>query len=253
MVACACPALGQDYLSHYKYRTEIGGDTPECKQMARVYNLAFGEPFKFLVSDSSSDPYPRFSGIERQQLRAFEVGMLLSRHPRSPEFDRIQWREGRLQWTSSDKSAAPMLAANFDIDNDGKDELVIKVSFMFSFYPAGTGAPGGEDELLVIKGGAFDFSKPVSAEALYDASRNRHVSRIAADLLGLNARLIRPFIHGGKTYLHIYEQDAMTNDKERREFTHILQYEGGGTRTPSGEWTALKVRHVCRFRMVLTN
>ena len=221
----------QDYQSKYRYVLEAGKGTRVCDHMTQVYNERLASPWDVTLDDASKP-----------------LGMILSRYPGSKEFDAIEWREGRYSRGSKDY---PMLVSQFDIDNDGRQDDVVKMSFMRSFYPAGRGASGGEDELFVLPAGHLNLKQVVASDAIYARERPGTTSRIGPDLLGLEARQIRPFVFEGRTYLSVYEQLSVFPAKKRRERMWVLLYRSGGKELSLGKWQPVDAERTCRFQMVL--
>ncbi|HXZ92884.1 MAG TPA: VCBS repeat-containing protein [Burkholderiales bacterium] len=250
-------AFAEDYradLNKYQYKLEIGKGAKVCEHMARLYNTRFKQPWAFTLSNPPGPSFARLPGVATRADSYERLGILLSRYPRSGEFDAIDWREGEYLWDARrPQSMRPALVAVFDINNDGRPDLVVKASFMNSFYPAGGGAAGGNDQLFILPDRKIDADHPLTGEELYDERLTGKAARIEYDLLGFGARLIRPFIFEGTTYLSVYEQFAMFEPKERRERMWVLKYQSGGHNWGKGKWEPLELAKVCRFRMIAHN
>lgn len=236
----------------YAYRLTVNKDPAACAHMGSVLNSDFKNPWGFTVTQPPGPSFPKLLTVEESDEATFRIGILYSHYPRSPEFDAVDWREGRLVLGfPMASSTAPLIAAVFDIDNDGHDDLVVKAKFMLSFYPAGR-APGGDDELLILPTGSIDLRKAVTRSELTATYQGAAPRRIGSDLLGLNARQIRPFVYQGRVLLMVYDQDNVLEDSTRRESMWVLSYKGGGQKTGRGKWTPLNIERLCRFRMTVS-
>ena len=234
----------------YRYRLESGKQVRVCQHMARIYASQFANPWEFTLErppGPSYPPLPRATGkITSGQL----VGVLLSRYPASPEFEAINWQVGRYLANAPElKGPQPILLARFDIDNDGKDDVVAKVGFMFSPEPAGQGAPGGNDGLFVFNENEVPWDRPLTPTDLYGHAGSTRPSMISAMTMHMSARSIRPFIYDGQTYLSVYEAENYFDEKQRKEQMWVMKYKGGGENLGGGHWRPLNVEKICRFRM----
>ena len=263
------PAI--DHFDVYRYRLEINQHPRLCEHMQRVYNGEFRQPWDYR-DRSVSDAFPKLDYVVPDAV--LEHDLFHSKYPSTPEFERIPWKEGRGYFDNDLKNARPVLIAQFDINNDGTDDLVIKHSFMLSPCPGGGSCPGGEDHIAVLRPGALDISKPLELGAIikqylgetpkgsvlsYDTLRYAEKDASMRARIGkrMGARNIRPFVLEGKTYLSIYDAWAVNDPKRRREWMWVLEYKGGGnnplTRRASGEfedWQPAKTTTLCRFRMI---
>jgi hypothetical protein len=217
--------------------------------MEAVYNREFRQPWERYTGGRPEllPEFPKLPGVTYDKRIALDLRY--SAFPTSPEFDAIQWREGRGIWDEEGKRVQPFLVADFDIDNDGRPDRVVKSGFMLSFWPAGR-APGGEDELWIFDEGQLDLTQTVILSAFYKNVGQRRPARVAYDTLGLSVRSIRPFIHNGITYLSVYEQWAPNDPKRWRETMWVLKYRSGGGNLGGGNWEPVKVDRVCHFRMI---
>jgi hypothetical protein len=177
-----------------------------------------------------------------------------SRQPSSPEFEAIKWREGRYGFATH--RDVPMLVAEFDIDNNGQTDLVLKSSFMVGFEPSHGSAPGGEDTLLVFATGALDLERQIYFGPGFRVATNE--ARPAMIHGGYELRLIRPFILNAVVFLSAYEQvweGGEFQDLGARfsrlegEYTNVLRYKSGAHLLAPGRWSDLDVERVCRYRM----
>ena len=256
-----------DHFDAYRYKLAINKHKQLCAYMQRVYSQVFRQPWDYR-DRSLSDAFPRLSYVVPDPL--VERDMLYSQHPSTPEFERIPWREGRAYFGDDLKNLGPVLIAEFDIDNDGRGDLVIKHGFMKSPCPGGGSCPGGEDHIAVLRPGTIDTGGPLNRTAIirqyvgeaatgsvlsYDTLR--YTANDAPPVRGagerMSARNIRPFVFEGKTYLSVYDAWAVEYPKRRREWMWVIEYRGGGVKNPvTGDWEPAQTQNLCRFDMVLT-
>jgi hypothetical protein len=247
--ATSASGVPPDDYNAYRYKLEKGANVEVCKHMEAVYNREFRHPWgRFEEQVTRLPEFPRLSGVEYDERIALDLRY--STFPTSPEFDAIQWHEGRGIWDEERKRVQPFLVADFDIDNDGRSDRVVKIGFMLTFWPAGRSVPGGEDELFVFDEDQVDLTRTVVLSAFYRYVGQRRPARVAYDTLGLAARSIRPFVHKGVTYLSVYEQLAEEYPKPYRETMWVLRYRGGGANLGGGKWEPVKADRVCRFKMI---
>ena len=250
----------------YRYVLEQNTNDKVCHHMDAVYNQHFGYPLKTPpLTTIGSEPdraygpngrfaFPTFPGVIHDNRIA--AVMRYSRFPTSPEFDAIKWREGRYRFRAAsglDLREQPMLVAQFDIDNDGRPDTVIKTSFMAGYWPSHDSVEGGEDELFVFLKGEIDLSRVVTYEDLMGGQAGGHRPTMISG--GNSRRLIRPFLFDGNAYLSTYEQQWRggeffdSSTKLDGEYTNVLRYRGGGENLGHGNWSPLELEMICRFRM----
>jgi hypothetical protein len=261
-IGLSAPAFAGN-LDRYRYVLEKSANDKVCRHIQKVYNMRFSYPFKrppltTLGADPEYGPnghyaFSKFPGVTHDN--RMTLTMSLSRLPSSPEFEAIQWREGRYRLTGlggrQDHGDQPMLVAEFDIDNDGAVDTVIKDRFMREYD--GSLSRGGEDALFVFEKGAIDFTQSVMSDMFYSHQAGRKAPVL---ILGPYwSRLIRPFLFEGVTYLSTYEQvwgggeSRSFGTKLEGEYVNVLQYRGGGEKLASSGWSELQVDLVCRVRM----
>jgi hypothetical protein len=200
----------------FKYELKEHYDDKVCFHMLDVFNSKFSTPWATEpttywtgeISPKNGLPvlkpnpayeelgkyaFPKLPGVEHDARESFE--MRHTRQPSSPEFDFIPWREGRRISGKSPSSGkiVSMLAADFDIDNDGKIETVLKTGF-FGIMNVYSNAHAGEDTYLVYPQEGVD---PTKVEDLRSLS---HKARYT-----INGKFLRPFIFNGETYFTSYE------------------------------------------------
>lgn len=240
----ALPTLAGVY-DNYAYKLEKGKQTKVCQHLERVYNENFQRPWDF--RDLPTSTFPRLPGVEYDKRMALDLRS--SAFPTSPEFEAVQWKEGRIVY-SNPREMRPMLTAKVDIDNDGEADTLVKATFMQGFSQGARSVPGGEDRIFVLNKGQSDLEN-ITPEA-FNATGKRRPALIGYVTLGLFARSIRPFIYDGTTYLSVYVQNA--DQKNMHETIWVLKYrDGGWNRGAGGDWEPVKADRVCRFRMVVSN
>ena len=259
-------ALAIDHFDAYRYKLAINKNKELCAHMQRVYTRVFRQPWDYR-DRSPSDAFPKFSYVVPDPL--VEQDVFYSKYPSAPEFDRIPWKEGRGYFGNDLKNARPVLIAEFDIDNDGKNDLLIKHGFMMSPCPGGGSCPGGEDHIAILRLGAIDARAPLDRAAIikqyvgegatgsvlsYDTLR--YTANDAPSVRGagerMSARGIRPFVFQGKTYLSVYDAWAVDDPKERREWMWVIEYRGGGRNPVTRDWEPAETQNLCRFDMMPT-
>ena len=248
--AGTAPASAQTY----RFQLQSGKRAPVCEHMAKVYTTSFRNTWDFTLETPPGPLYPLLSGTKQMEYSSSElVALYFSRYPSSREFEAIHWQIGRYlddsPMASRTHPVRPMLVARFDVDNDGKEDVVAKVAFMFSPEPAGQGADGGEDELFVFDESQFAWNRPLKSSELLNRPGNSRLSLIAPLTLRMSAREIRPFIYDGQTYLSVYEAENYFDEKRRKEQMWVVKYKGGGDYLGNGNWQPLNVERICRFRM----
>jgi hypothetical protein len=199
-------AAAIDYFDTYRYTLEIDKDAKLCRHMQDVYAKAFRQPWNY---ERPKHEIPRFGYVVPDS--RLEHDLFFSRYPTTPEFERIPWKQGRGYFENNQKNARPILIAQFDIDNDGVEDLVIKHGFMLAVCGGGGSCPGGEDHIAVLRPGAVDLNKPVDRGLVikqylgtspkgsslhYDTLRYQQGEAPKGSKAGyrMSARIIRPFI-----------------------------------------------------------
>jgi hypothetical protein len=254
-----------DHFDSYEYRLELNANPRVCEHMGRIYNQVFRQPWDYRDRESHK-PFPKLAYVPPDSSPALNLSY--SQHPTTAEFDRIPWKQG-LGYFSYPPRPFPILIAQFDINNDGRDDLVIKHGFMLAPCSGGGSCPGGEDHIAVLDPGTVDLEKPLdiglvigryvgksaTGSALsYDTLRYREHDVPKGHRAGdrMSARIIRPFVFDSKTYLSVYDAWAVDYPKRRRERMWVLEYQGGGNNPLAGDWNWAATRTLCRFRMVPT-
>ncbi len=264
LIGLTAAALASD-LDRYRYVLEQNKDDKVCHHMEKVYNKYIRYPWKRpSLTTLSDDPaygpngryaFPKLPGVTHDNRMTSDMGY--SRLPTSPEFEAIKWHDGRYRFASRPDHDRPMLVAEFDIDNDGQTDIVIKSQFMLGFEPSHGSAPGGEDTLFVFEKSAIDLNHSLTYE-MFVKGRVDKKKKPAMIPGAYSRRLIRPFLLNGVVYLSTYEQvweggefrDLGTRfTRLESEYMNVLRYYGGGENLGPGNWSPLQLDHVCRFRM----
>lgn len=239
-------ASGDD--DSYIYRLEDGKQAKVCRHMQRVYNDKFRRPWSFQDHPISTPPFPRLPGVDYDERKALDLRF--SAFPTSREFDAIQWREGRIVADVRRNITTPTLVAEADVDNDGQQEVLVKIALMLSYAPAHRSVPGGEDQVFVLNKDQLDVNQSVTSKTFYGHVGQKRPAFLSYMTLGLGARSIRPFVYDGITYLSVYEQRANSEDK-LDETMWVLRYHRGGGNLGGGNWEPVLADRVCRLRMIV--
>jgi hypothetical protein len=163
-LATSASGVPPDEYNAYRYKLEKGANAEVCKHMEAVYNREFRHPWgRFEEQPRRRPEFPRLPGVEFDERMASNY--FYSAYATSSEFDAIGWREGRGIWDEEGKRVQPFLVADFDIDNDGRPDRVVKSSFMLSFWPAKRSVPGGEDRLWIFDESQLDLTRTVVLSA----------------------------------------------------------------------------------------
>lgn len=267
------PVILKGLQDTYGYKLEVNNDDTVCRHMQKVYNAFFRQPWATHVSNSkayASDgiyAFPRYPGLE-----GFDISTGIyshSRRPSSPEFDAVPWREALRFDTTPDapplvlceqyrkeRTMGPkgtrcffaLLIADFDIDNDGKIETVVKDNFMtevpqitlhtrdhYRIFPQGSVDPWQYYSVLRDQYEKHDFWPRVFSNDPFMA---------------------RPFILNGVSYLSSYrrwykDENSVNNVYPDNEYMEIFKTNGmmqvdRGARYINNEY---QMDLVCRFRM----
>ena len=272
--------LPDTIVATYQYELEVNNDETVCRHMEKVYNAYFRQPWKQHPMDSKEYEengfysFPRLPGMDH--FADYTAPMRHARRPSSPEFDAVLWREGRridliplyipsesrrksiekgYQFNKGGDRLAPLLIADFDIDNDGKVETVVQDEFNGA-------APEPYrsylfDEFIIFPQGSIDpwHFDPADLFVKY-----RTAGIWPRRILEFSARF---FVLNGVSYLSRYtpkNEHAEGRPPEylpENEYIEVFRYHGGGgielqSKPPFGdllEFTQPQVDLVCRFRM----
>lgn len=206
---------------NYRYELVLNKNDKVCKHMKGVFDWSFRRPFDLREIS------------EKQQREGFFP--VYSHYPSSKEFDAIAWSKPILIEVTHDgkQFLLPAPMAEFDIDNDGENEVVIK-------RPWFNGAMDSYDSLTVYKKNEIDIDHLTDWKQLFDLQGKQ------LRVITTEARIIRPFIFDGRSYLMMYEAEGR-GAFWGRQTMWVRQYKGGGR---NNEETPLKMEDVCKFNMV---
>jgi len=208
---------------NYRYELVLNKNDKVCKHMKEVFDWNFARPFDL-------------RGISEKQQRE-EFFPVYSHYPSSKEFDAIVWRNPMLVRESHDGKAFqwPMPIAEFDIDNDGENEVVIKHSWF-------SGERDSQEAILIFKRDEIDPAQITKwSELVVQPGKRPRV-------IGNGERIIRPFIFDGSSYLMMYEAEGR-GAFWGQQTMWVRQYKGGG-RVYRPEETPLRIEDICKFNMV---
>jgi hypothetical protein len=219
--------------------------------MLGVFNKSFRYPWRRpALSSHADDPeygaasryaFPKLPGVTHDPKAA--LVMSYSRQPTSAEFEAIDWREGRIEY-GQPAGLGTALVAEFDIDNDGQSELVIKSAFVRTYES--DGGRGGWDYIYVLRSLRMqDLPNPMTRDIV--RTRGSSDPELITSSPGFPYRFVRPFRHEGSTFLAAF--DRIESTKGASEHVDILRYLGGGKLVKVGERSAIRVERVCRLRM----
>jgi hypothetical protein len=171
----------------YTYVLAEGRGIDVCEHMLQVYNRRFRTPW----TDEEA------KGAAYEAAGSWET--YYARYPSSPEFESIPWRLHRYKINA--QYPYPTMAALFaelDINNDGKNELIIHLGFF-------KGSPGSSDSFWIFPLGVVVPDQfQTHGEFLTEVAEKR--------ITVLNHPVHqRPFIYKGRTYIHGYEYTPRTS------------------------------------------
>lgn len=225
LVICSADAAAFDI--NYRYELTDGKKLEVCSHMLGVYNKHFRKPWD--VTAQKKDDAEEFWETR------------YSKYPTSPEFDAIQWTTHRYKHNSASNTA---LYSEFDIDNDGVQDLVVRVGFF-------RGSPGSWDYIWVFSKGTVDLSQfRTHADFVQRIAPKRKAS------LGYPAHE-RPFIYRGRTYIHGYVYTPRTSPGTSAsepfappEYLLINEYVGGPATDAEEQARSKSMKLVCRYKMI---
>ncbi len=245
----------------FRYELEMSRNAAVCQHMLQVYNEKFRQPWKTEPIDLAGKTYgehskyafPRLPGVEHNDRFTFD--MRYSKWPTSPEFEAIEWREGRRITgggpvpSSSDGRSLPILAAEFDIDNDGHKEQVVKYAFVEMW------AYTDYERISIFRQARLNFLSPVTSWQIQRGGGG------VPQPEGISVwRHIRPFMLWGKVYLHLQHDVSheVPNSAiiRERSYTLVSEYHHDQGIFDSGLDPITDdmpgIKQVCRFHMIPT-
>ena len=218
------------YYPSYRYELVQSADDKVCRHMLGVYNEKFQRPW-----DRTEQNIDAFNSAIKE-----EPSIYYSLYPKSPEYDAIQWRVLHYDYEGE---PSPFIAAEFDIDNDGAKETVMKVAI---FYSRGD----SYEQFDIYRGGEMDLDRPNLK--LLDLSVGKDGARPEFTPL---AAIVRAFILDGVTYLSAYdhrryEPPSVASPFLLPETLKVLKYIRGMKYLP--QFRPAQTETVCEFNMVRT-
>lgn len=210
----------------YRYVLVLNKNDKVCKHMKEVFDYKFARPFDL-----------RGFSDKQQSDTLFPI---YSRYPSSDEFEAVDWRT-RMVTRKTDDGATyqwPVLFAEFDIDNDGGTEIVIKDDWF-------TGERDSRESLLFFKKGEIDPNKLSEWNEIYGQPGKSPRG------IGTAARIIRPFVIDSMSYLMMYESSGRNNSGFGafwgKQTMWVRKYKGGGQ---NNDKSPLVVEDICKFNMI---
>lgn len=202
----------------YKYELEINNNDEVCNYMSGVYNYQFSRLFDF-------------RGFSKKM--RMENPAKYSEYPTSDVFEAIEWKwRGKVLYERSN-TTRPLYVAEFDIDNDGSDEIIIK-SWFYNGSKNGLG-----DNLVIYEQGEFD---PDAERSDKDIVKNNSGELANTNIPGL---ITRPFIYEGKAYLSVY-YSRHNDGKPNTGVMEVMEYKD---RKKSKPWSNENLERICSFSM----
>jgi hypothetical protein len=225
LVACAAIAKVLAFDLSYRYELVEGKQLEVCRHMLDIYITSFARPW----ADSAP---PK---VERGTAQTWETQYSL--YPTTPEFEAIHWQAHHY-------GSDPGYSALFDIDNDGLEDLVVRVGFF-------SGTPGSWDYIWVFSKGAVDLSEFRTHDDFL-----RRIAPKARARIGYPIHQ-RPFLFNGRAYIHGY---TYTPEKFRDadpaepfappEYLLIREYRGGRADDADVQKRNRSMKLICKFNMI---
>jgi len=213
----------------YRYELVVGRDREVCRHMLGIYRKEFRRPWA-----------DRAASLGNRDEELWETQY--ARFPKIAEFDAIRWKAHPYQ-TSLRRTA---LFAEFDLDNDGANELVVHLGFF-------TGSPGSRDHFWIFPLASVDITE-IRTHADF-------VARIADKRITVLDHPVhqRPFIYKSRTYLHAYDYTPAAHPGSNPsepfappEFITISEYRGPLVNAPEAklERRGGVMNVVCKIKMI---
>ncbi|HZM36205.1 MAG TPA: hypothetical protein VFC18_17170 [Burkholderiales bacterium] len=231
LVVCvtASPALAFEI--SYTFALLQGKELELCRHMLRTYKDGFARPW--VEHAPINDEHKTEAFWETQ----------FARYPSSPEFDAIRWKAHTYKVANTSRSRSALFA-EFDIDNDGSKDLVVRVGFF-------TGSPGSWDYLWIFDPGGVQFNEfHTHADFLKRIAPSRRA------VIGYPLHQ-RPFIYKGRTYLHGYvytpREFPGSNPAEpfgAPEYFLINEYVGGPARDGDEQQRHRSMKLLCKYELI---
>lgn len=206
---------------NYRYELVLSKNDKVCKHMKQVFDEKFARPF---------DMYG-FSDKQKSEI----LFPIYSHYPSSDEFEAVVWRNLNVIRKNDDGATFPWVVpiAEFDIDNDGEIEVVTKYAWF-------SGAVDSSEILIVYKKNEIDV------DHLSDWKQLSGLPGGHPKVIDMGARIDRPFIFDGVSYLVMYESTGR-GAFWGKQTMWIRKYKGGGQ---NDDESPLKMEDVCKFNMI---
>lgn len=220
-----CPKEGNGEFCTYRFDLMMSKSDQVCKHMGGVFNWSFTRMFDL-------------RGFSQKQKEL--LGPIESNYPSSEEFDAVSWQYPKLFMFTEGGPLHHLPVAEFDIDNDGKEETVIKGSIF-------SGAWDSEESLTIYTQGDIDLTRILTMKEWTQGQVGKRPRII------YGGAIIRPFILKGVSHLMMYEFFQPEGEKgsidQPPQTLWIRKYLGGGQRY-QGEATPQRMEDVCKFNMI---
>lgn len=208
----------------YHFTLLMSKDDKVCQHMDGVYNWSFTRMFDY-------------RGFTSKQAMGIE-----STYPTSEEFEAVPWQYPKIS-TDDGKVFHSLPVAVFDINNDGKKEIVIKAGLNDGSYDS-------YEYLLSYQDGEFDLNRQTSRTELFQGQNGKGKPLSIDD----GAAILRPFILNGVSYLSSYHYSRRTEPPGRGRVNQppqtmwVKKYKGGGSKEQP-----LLLENICEFNMIRVN
>ena len=215
----------------YDYKLVMNKNPKLCKHMEEVYKTHFKRPWDL-------EPLGGWEQLLKNDRVLLKTAY--SRYPTSPEFSAIEWKDYMYKDEFGDR---PLLIAEFDIDNDGTKDLVLKPSFFSG------GNPDQWEFLLIFQPGELNLDQSLSRRDVWGEGKALRPKVIS------DAAVMRPFLFNGIAYLSWYDfyrydlGEPKTPAHQPPEFMEIKKYKGGGI-IGQREKLPLLLENICKFEMI---
>jgi hypothetical protein len=250
------------------YELETNNNPDLCAHMNTTFNKSFRHLWDAEPLGLGDDPhyradsryeFSRLPGVAHETRKTFD--MRYSKVPSSPEFDAVEWKEGRAIIGEpvggvpmpGGHTPIPILVAYIDIDNDGQIDTVAKTGFNggYSYMAYGNGSGLDSEYLVTWPGEKLDFT---GVRSLWPLENATPVDKLP---IGYDGSYLRPFVYKGRSYLAKYEidlgedYDATSKPpyKPLHETMSILSLHFGGTISEVTHKPIWDIDIVCQYRM----
>jgi hypothetical protein len=197
----------------YEFQIAENNNPGLCGRMLGVYRAKFKTMWDAESWVAGDEPiysppagryaFPRAKDVAHDKRMTFD--MRFSKIPSAPEFEKVQWTEGRYVRDASGPRgpALPMLFSYLDFDNDGSPDTVAKIGFTrgYSYMANSSGNGHNSEYLLVWRSKKIDFGNPQSLQPIWNGAS------LPDRPFLVNGSNVRPLIVDSKTFVASYEMD----------------------------------------------